>query len=64
MHNNDRRPCCTTAAVALVDGVHHVTFLTADLDRLVAFYERVFDVGRRSTWSRRACDTSFSRSGR
>jgi catechol 2,3-dioxygenase-like lactoylglutathione lyase family enzyme len=31
--------------VALLDGVHHVTFLSADLDRLVAFYERVFDTG-------------------
>ena len=27
----------------LVDGVHHVTFLTEDMDRLVVFYERVFD---------------------
>jgi catechol 2,3-dioxygenase-like lactoylglutathione lyase family enzyme len=27
----------------LVDGVHHVTFLTEDMDRLVGFYERVFD---------------------
>ena len=27
----------------LVDGVHHITFLTEDLDRLAAFYERVFD---------------------
>ena len=27
----------------LVDGVHHVTFLSADLDRLTAFYERVLD---------------------
>ena len=27
----------------LVAGVHHVTFLTEDIDRLVAFYERVFD---------------------
>ena len=27
----------------LVDGVHHVTFLTEDLDRLLAFYVRVFD---------------------
>ncbi|HYH89968.1 MAG TPA: VOC family protein [Solirubrobacteraceae bacterium] len=27
----------------LVDGVHHVTFLTEDLDRLLTFYERVFD---------------------
>lgn len=29
--------------MALVDGLHHVTFLTDDLDRIVAFYERVFD---------------------
>jgi catechol 2,3-dioxygenase-like lactoylglutathione lyase family enzyme len=29
--------------VRLVDGVHHVTFLTEDMDRLVSFYERVFD---------------------
>jgi catechol 2,3-dioxygenase-like lactoylglutathione lyase family enzyme len=29
--------------VRLVDGVHHVTFLTEDMDRLIAFYERVFD---------------------
>jgi catechol 2,3-dioxygenase-like lactoylglutathione lyase family enzyme len=28
----------------LVDGVHHVTFLTEDMDRLVGFYQRVFDV--------------------
>jgi catechol 2,3-dioxygenase-like lactoylglutathione lyase family enzyme len=27
----------------LVEGVHHVTFLTEDLDRLTAFYGRVFD---------------------
>ena len=27
----------------LVDGVHHVTFLTEDMDRLLAFYGRVFD---------------------
>jgi catechol 2,3-dioxygenase-like lactoylglutathione lyase family enzyme len=29
--------------VRLVDGVHHVTFLTEDMDRLAAFYRRVFD---------------------
>jgi catechol 2,3-dioxygenase-like lactoylglutathione lyase family enzyme len=28
----------------LVEGVHHVTFLSEDLDRLTAFYERVFDL--------------------
>jgi catechol 2,3-dioxygenase-like lactoylglutathione lyase family enzyme len=27
----------------LVDGMRHVTLLTADLDRLAAFYERVLD---------------------
>jgi catechol 2,3-dioxygenase-like lactoylglutathione lyase family enzyme len=27
----------------LVDGVHHLTFLTEDMDRLLAFYGRVFD---------------------
>jgi catechol 2,3-dioxygenase-like lactoylglutathione lyase family enzyme len=27
----------------LVDGVHHVTFLTEDLDRINQFYVRVFD---------------------
>jgi catechol 2,3-dioxygenase-like lactoylglutathione lyase family enzyme len=30
----------------LVDGVHHVTFLTEDVERLSAFYERVFDAAR------------------
>jgi catechol 2,3-dioxygenase-like lactoylglutathione lyase family enzyme len=30
----------------LVEGVHHVTFLTEDIDRLTAFYERVFDATR------------------
>ena len=29
--------------MALVDGIHHVAFVTADLDRLIGFYERVFD---------------------
>ena len=27
----------------LVEGVHHVTFLTDDMDRLVSFYQRVLD---------------------
>lgn len=27
----------------LVDGAHHITFLTEDMDRLLAFYGRVFD---------------------
>jgi catechol 2,3-dioxygenase-like lactoylglutathione lyase family enzyme len=29
--------------VQLVDGIHHVTFLTEDMDRLLDFYVRVFD---------------------
>jgi catechol 2,3-dioxygenase-like lactoylglutathione lyase family enzyme len=29
--------------VRLVDGAHHITFLTEDMDRLLAFYMRVFD---------------------
>jgi catechol 2,3-dioxygenase-like lactoylglutathione lyase family enzyme len=28
----------------LVDGIHHLTFLTEDIDRLAAFYGRVFEV--------------------
>lgn len=27
----------------LVDGIHHLTFITSDMDRLIAFYERIFD---------------------
>jgi catechol 2,3-dioxygenase-like lactoylglutathione lyase family enzyme len=29
--------------MGLVEGVHHVTFLTENIDRLTAFYERVFE---------------------
>jgi catechol 2,3-dioxygenase-like lactoylglutathione lyase family enzyme len=29
--------------VALTAGIHHLTFLTSDIDRLIAFYEKVFD---------------------
>jgi catechol 2,3-dioxygenase-like lactoylglutathione lyase family enzyme len=29
--------------VQFVDGVHHITFLTEDMDPLIAFYEHVFD---------------------
>jgi catechol 2,3-dioxygenase-like lactoylglutathione lyase family enzyme len=29
--------------VALLDDLHHMTFLTADMDRLISFYERIFD---------------------
>jgi catechol 2,3-dioxygenase-like lactoylglutathione lyase family enzyme len=33
-------------SVVLVNDLHHMTFLTADLDRLIAFYERIFDAPR------------------
>ena len=29
--------------MALVNGLHHLTFLTGDMDRLIDFYERIFD---------------------
>ena len=29
--------------MALLNGIHHLTTLTADLDRLIGFYERVFE---------------------
>lgn len=29
--------------MALLNGIHHLAILTADMDRLIAFYERVFD---------------------
>ena len=29
--------------MTLVTDLHHLTFLTADMDRLIAFYERIFD---------------------
>jgi catechol 2,3-dioxygenase-like lactoylglutathione lyase family enzyme len=29
--------------VSLVEGIHHTTFLTDDVDRLAAFYERIFE---------------------
>lgn len=28
----------------LLNDINHVTFITADMDRLIAYYERVFDV--------------------
>jgi predicted enzyme related to lactoylglutathione lyase len=27
----------------LLNDINHLTFLTADMDRLIAFYERVFE---------------------
>ncbi len=27
----------------LLNGLHHVTFVTSDLDRLIRFYQRIFD---------------------
>jgi len=42
----------------LVDGTHHVTFLTDDMDRLVAFYERVFEA-KKTLWLLRALQSGF-----
>ena len=28
----------------LLKDIHHITFITADMDRLLAFYERIFDI--------------------
>ena len=30
----------------LVDGIHHATWLTEDIERLTAFYERVLDASK------------------
>ncbi|CAN5270382.1 hypothetical protein BH18ACT10_BH18ACT10_02970 [soil metagenome] len=27
----------------LLEGIHHLTFITADMDRLISFYERIFE---------------------
>jgi catechol 2,3-dioxygenase-like lactoylglutathione lyase family enzyme len=35
------------AKLPLLDDIHHLTFITADMDRLISFYERVF--GARTT---------------
>jgi catechol 2,3-dioxygenase-like lactoylglutathione lyase family enzyme len=29
--------------MTLLNGIHHLTFITADMDRLIAFYERIFE---------------------
>lgn len=29
--------------MTMLDGIHHLATLTADMDRLIAFYQRVFD---------------------
>jgi catechol 2,3-dioxygenase-like lactoylglutathione lyase family enzyme len=29
--------------MTLLNDIHHITFVTADMDRLIAFYERVFE---------------------
>ena len=45
--------------MAFVAGLHHMTFLTADLDRLIGFYERVFDA--RLTFDRVEADPPYRR---
>jgi catechol 2,3-dioxygenase-like lactoylglutathione lyase family enzyme len=32
--------------MSLLGGVHHVTFLTEDIDRLAGFYEQIFDADK------------------
>lgn len=32
-----------SSVASMLDGIHHLTTLTADLDRLIGFYERIFD---------------------
>jgi catechol 2,3-dioxygenase-like lactoylglutathione lyase family enzyme len=27
----------------LLDGIHHIAFITSDMDRLISFYERIFE---------------------
>jgi catechol 2,3-dioxygenase-like lactoylglutathione lyase family enzyme len=29
--------------MGLINGINHLTFITADIDRLIAFYRRVFE---------------------
>ena len=38
--------------MALLDDLHHLAFITGDMDRLIAFYHRVFDA--RVTFDARA----------
>ncbi len=47
----DPRPHCVMAllrsrGLQLLDGVHHITFLTEDIDRLATYYERVLGARR------------------
>lgn len=44
----------------LTSGMHHVATLTADIDRLIEFYERVFDGNVIADMSERACVMSSS----
>jgi len=45
--------------VQLVDGVHHVTFLTEDMDRLLAFHVRVSDAEVTLDMTEEGCATRF-----
>ena len=46
--------------MSLLGGVHHVTFLTEDIDRLSAFYERVFDASTTLDMTEEVYGTSSS----
>ena len=34
---------CEEESMRLLNDLHHMTFLTGDMDRLISFYERIFD---------------------
>lgn len=37
-----RQSIASASGVQLLNDIHHLTFITADMDRLIAFYQRVF----------------------
>ena len=50
--------------MALVNDLHHMTFLTADMDRLISFYQRIFDARVTLDSEEAASAMRSSRSGR
>ena len=53
------------AKLPLLNGIHHLTFVTSDMDRLISFYGPSTGAssgrGQRSTWKKRASGTRLSR---
>jgi len=41
----------------LLNDINHLTFITADMDRLIAFYKRVFEPRSYLTWRKKVCVT-------